>query len=391
MADYNRPRNAPPPGPTQRPRPPGQDCPPATTPADQPKAPSGECEERCPVAKPVLDEPEKCPDPPCHCPPGPTSTTSCLEDLATEETIKVTAGERAKPFKDELVKLIDEAKAAQLLYTQEKYQTLRQEWRKLDTAIVDAIRKLVCTFPCWRCLIECHICPLIYAIRSKEQKLLGGGRLYAEVHSLYDLRYWHERNRDARKAKLDRIGSVLTAWKTPAQTIERILGDNAKIVQAASQTPEALYDIFLRVVPLHLAIAPPAERDWITGIDKQYTDFCPCDDGDPDDCCGPDVGRYSLRQRLAGPQPYLIHPNKYFDIICCLAKQRYLPAKNAWVEAVADWDAVDAEIKRLTAEADPEKLKSFEKEAKAALPKKIDCETYEKEADEPANAGKGAA
>ena len=33
-----------------------------------------------------------------------------------------------------------------------------------------------------------------------------------------------------------------------------------------------------------------------------------CDEGTPDDCCGPDVGILNLRQRLIGPLPYLVDP-----------------------------------------------------------------------------------
>jgi hypothetical protein len=372
--------------PPQRQRPPETHCPPQGPPADQPNPPSGECQPITPPEPPVLAEPKPCEDPPCNCPTTPPSTPNCLEDLINEQSREITEAERAKLFKAELEALVKKAKTAKEEYTLDKYKELRDTWKKRDGEIVEVIRKLVCAVPCWWCLIECHICPLIYAIRYREQKLWGGGQLIAEVHSLYDLRYWHERNREARKAEFERIKAVLAAWEKPVTTIQAVLTETQKILQEANFiAPDAtklIYDMFLRVVPLHLAIAPPADSGYVTGIAKEYTDFCHCDEGYPDDCCGPDVGKPSIRARLIGPQPYLIHPDQYYDVICCLAKQRYLPAKDALAKADADFEAVDAEITRYTAEID-EKLKSLEKDAKAALPKQpIDCDSYEQHDDE---------
>jgi hypothetical protein len=277
-----------------RQRPPENHCPPPGPPADQPKPPSGECQPITPPEPPVLEEPQKCEDPPCNCPTPPPSTPNCLEDLINEQSREITEAERAKLFKAELEALVKKAKLAKEEYTLDKYKELRDAWKKRDAEIVEVIRKLVCAVPCWWCLIECHICPLIYAIRYREQKLWGGGQLIDEVHSLYDLRYWHERNREARKKEFERIKAVLAAWEKPATTIQAVLAETQKILQEANFiAPDAtklVYDIFLRAVPLHLAIAPPADSGCVTGIAKEYTDFCLCDEGYPDDCCGPDVG-----------------------------------------------------------------------------------------------------
>ncbi len=356
-------------------------CPPSVPPADQPRSPTGECQPVEPKTPPELPEPEKCDAPPCNCPALPPDASTCLDDLIREQAREITAAERAKTFKAELEALLQKAKAAKEEYTVERYKQLQSEWKKRDAEIVDVIRKLVCAFPCWWCVIECHICPLIYAIRYREQKLWGEGQLAAEVHSLYDLRYWHERNRDARKREFDRIKLVLAAWENPAETIQGVLDDTKKILQEASfngpDASEFIYTLFFRVVPLHLAIAPPADSGCVTGIAKEYTDFCHCDDGHPDDCCGPNVGKPSVREQVIGPKPYLIHPDQFFTIICCLAKERYLPAKDALAQAEAEYQSVDDEIKRYTTEID-EKLSSLEKDAKAALPRQpIDCDAYQ--------------
>jgi hypothetical protein len=133
-----------------------------------------------------------------------------------------------------------------------------------------------------------------------------------------------------------------------------------------------VFDVFFRLVFTHLAIAPPAASGVTTQIDKKYTEFCDCDKGAPDDCCGPNVGKLTWRERLIGPQPYLIDPNAYYDLICCLVKNRYLPAKDQVALADAAFQNVDNEIKRRKAQID-NALKTFEKDAKGAIPPNIDC------------------
>jgi hypothetical protein len=359
----------------------GQGCkcePDSPGPSDQPKDPGGDCTNLPPDNPPVLKDPEKCvPDPKCECPHPPAVHPTCFDDLIAKEGKEISEGDRAKISKADLEALQAKAKAAAADYTRDKYKKLVAQWVQNDAGIAELIRKLVCAVPCWWCLIECEICPLLYEIRYRQQLLYGDGALYPEVHSLYDLRYWHDRNRYAKKYALDRIKAVLAAWEKPAQTIEKILADNAKLVSDAGKTValdgKLVYDVFLRLVPLHLAIAPPASSGKVTNIAKRYTQFCECDKGKPDNCCGPDVGVLSLRQRLIGPQPYLIPPGKYFDLICCLATKRYLPAKDAWSQAESAFEDVDAQIKRLTGEVD-DKIKSFDKNAKGALP--VDCSDW---------------
>jgi hypothetical protein len=205
------------------------------------------------------------------------------------------------------------------------------------------------------------------------------------VYDLYDLQYWHTRDKAAKERRFNRIKSVLTAWETPAKTIEKALNDNRALIEAAckaicNEPGKAIYDVFLRLVPMHLAIAPPEESNWETKIDKRYTEFCECNKGKPDYCCGPDVGEWSLRQRLIGPQPYLIDPNDYFKLICCLVEKRYAPAKDALSKAVTDLAAVGDRIARYEAQL-TNGIKDFEKNAKAAIPSVIDCCDYERDHD----------
>lgn len=369
---------------------PGHECTPHEDPARQPHPPGGDCAELPKTTPPDPPKPPECPpDPCCTCPPPPTSTSNCLEELIATQAAQITAAEKAKAFKTDLEALLGKAKTAEQEYTRKKYDDLVKQWADQDRQIAELIRKLVCAVPCWRCIIECHVCPLINNLIYAERWLYGDGTLYAEVHNLYDLRYWHDRDREAKQRTFDRIKSVLAVWEKPMQTIEKVLADDAKLIADAgkalgSDAPKVVYDVFLRLVPMHLAIAPPSGSAWTTAIGKEYTQFCACDKGTPDDCCGPDVGEWSLRQRLIGPQPYLIDPNYYFNVICCLVEKRYRPAKDALAEAEVAFQSVDDRIKRYKAQIE-NGLKSFDKDAKGAIPSVVDCCDYESPKGEPAS------
>jgi hypothetical protein len=371
MTDYTQTstgqEDAPPPDPADQPQPPGEKA--------CPELPTGEV--------PTLEDPEKCPEPPCVCPKGPGSDSNCLEDLINDQTVDITAAEKAKAFKTDLEALLAKAKVVKQEYNAEKYDKLLKQWKEQDAEIVELLRKLDCAVPCWRCVIECHICPLLNEMRYAEQRLYGDDAVQMiGVRNLNDLLYWHTRNKDVLERRFNRIKSVLAAWEKPAQTIEKVLADNAKLTSDAnkalgSDAGKAVYDVFLRLVPMHLAIAPPKSTR-VTRIRRIFTDFCNCDSGTQDNCCGPDVGlwSWSLRQRLIGPQPYLIDPNRYMDVICCLVKDRYGPAKAALAKADADLVTTENKIKRARAQID-DGLKSFDKDARGAITSVIDCKKYE--------------
>jgi hypothetical protein len=358
----------------------GEQCTPEDPdPADQPKKPcTTECEKLPECQAPVVPEPEKCAPPPeCVCPPQPSTTSNCLQELIDKAKKGVSEGDRAKQSQADLEALLAKAKIATADYTHDKYKKLIAEWERQDLLIADFIRKLVCAVPCWNCIIECFICPLIYDIRYRNQLLYGDGQRYTEAYSLLDLRYWHDRNRTEKKARLDRIKAVLSAWEKPGATIEKNLADDLNLLNTCSKGLDTggklVYDVFLRLVPMHLAIAPPASSGRVTHIAKQFTEFCECDVGVPDDCCGPDVGILSIRESLVGPQPYLIAPHEYYEIICCLTTKRYQPAKDAWSTAESGFEQVDALITRYTAEV-LDKSKNLAQNARSALP--VSCNDW---------------
>jgi len=365
----------------------GRECPPSPdNPADQPHPPGdgSACCELPATTPPTLEPPTPCPDPDpcCKCPTTPGSTPNCLEELIAKQTTDIAAADQANKFKADLAKLLETTRKASQEYTWDKYESLVADWTKIDAAITELIRKLVCAVPCWRCIIDCHVCPLLNELHYAEKWLYDDGKLYTEVHDLYDLQYWHTRDKAAKDRRFNRIKSVLTAWETPAKTIEKVLNDNKALIDGVGpligpQPGKAIYDVFFRLVPMHLAVAPPKGSNWETKIDKRYTEFCACSQGTPDDCCGPDVGEWSLRQRLIGPQPYLIDPNDYFKLICCLVEQRYAPAKDALSKAETDLAAVGDRIARYEAQFKDGWVKNFETTAKGAIPSVIDCRDYE--------------
>ena len=351
-------------------------------PAPDPNTP-GSSPPRCQPLDPGPRAPKapdlpKCPEP-CCCPTKPGSTGTCLDDLIDEQAKQITEADRAKLFKAELEDLVKKANGAKQEYTKEKYRDLRDKWDKQDAVIADLISKLVCAVPCWWCLIECEICPLLYAIRDTELRLNGDGTLTDKVYSLRDLRYWQERNRDAKREVFDRIKLVLAAWEKPAQTLDKILVDNAKLIEdtkkiLATDSANAVYDVFVKLVPMHLAIAPSGVPSKIL---PEYTKFCGCDVGSSDDCCGPNVGKWTVRQRLIGPQPYLVEPDKFFEIICCLAKERYLPAKDLLALAESDLAKTESDIKRALSDLE-QKKGSVAADFKGKVVNPIDCDKYKR-------------
>jgi hypothetical protein len=367
----------------------GHECPPAVeNPAKQPNPPNHqECDVPVPPGQaPHPEEPSKCPEPSCccKCPTPPGSTSNCLEELVEGQIGDLGAADKAK-FKAELVKILETAKKAKQEYTRDKYDELKDNWIKEDTRIADVIRRLECAVWCWECVLECHVCPLLYDLHKAEKWLYDDEKRYDTVHDLYDKRYWLERERAVRQRKLNRIKDVLKAWESPAASIQKAMDDTRKLLDAietllGTQPGKAVYDLFFRVIPLHLAIAPPAGIAE-TQIDKRYTEFCDCGEWGPDDCCGPDIALRGFRERLLPPQAYIINPDDFFNLICCLVDKKYRPANDDLIDADLQLAKLASEIDRYEKAIGPGWQAEFEKNAKAAIPSVIDCCDYEQKHD----------
>ncbi len=361
--------------------------------ADQPHPQMDQCmdvPEGLPV--PIVPTPEpcdECPPSDCYCQPGSSMPSNCIEDLIATQAKEIAAAEKAKAFKAALEGLLSKAEAARKEYTQDTFERLSKTWSELDAEIAKLLHNLACGVPCWRCVIECHICNRLEDLRIAEQWLYAEGSPYVHANNLYDLQYWLAREKEKKERSFNRVTSVLAAWESPAKAIDKILNDNAKLIADANRAlgsapGSVIFDIFLRLVPMHLAIAPVRGLNWAdpnaawkTKIAKKYTDFCTCDTGAQDYCCGVYLGEPGWRQRLLGWQPYLIDPADLIKLICCIVEQRYGPAKNALAQIDADLTAVTDKIASYKGKL-ANASKSLEADAKAAIPSEVKCHKYER-------------
>jgi hypothetical protein len=368
-------------------------------PAPQPhgKVPGQDCPEIEPYDKKppdLMPEPEPC-ETCCSCPPAPEPGKSCLDDLIRAEAATAAIGEEAKKSKADLEGFLAKMKAASAKYTPETYTALVKRWQDNDKLLCEVIRKLVCNIPCWWCVIECEICPLINAIAADERRLKGTNQLYTTTNSLYDQRYWWWREREIQIEAFDRVNKMMLAWQDPFTTIDAVLKANLADATAANtgkmlgpELNKLLFDVLFRMVPLHLAIAPPVEVA-ATCVQTKFVELCGCDEpASPDDCCGPNVGPLTVRERLIGPQPFLIKPELFPDLICCLATNAYRPAKEALAKASAEFAAVEAEIGSLKTAIDAH-IKSLPVDARIRLGKPIECKDYQPNANGGANGSGG--
>jgi hypothetical protein len=325
---------------------------------------------------PEFKEPDKCPSR-CDCPSEPPSDETCFDTLIKEQNRLVNQADQAKESKAELEEMLKNANTAKQSYTRKIFEDLTDRWLKLDDDFVTAIQTVTCNVKCWWCVIECHICPLLYKIREIETLLEGSGPLITNAYSLPDLQHWHKRNVAARRRVFDRTNEVLKAWNDPAKSIDAALKANEDMLKNLRQKEpvEGLVQVLLEGITRHLAIAP---RPITTKIDKKYIDICvDCDKPAPDDCCGPDVGLPTARQRLITPQAYIVDPNDYLSILCCILTERYRPAKEQLDKAQADLDDVTKRIDDLTASL-VKRIENPLADYRRDIAAEIDCDNYKK-------------
>lgn len=325
---------------------------------------------------PKMPDPESCPQP-CCCPPGPGGDGgTCLDTLITEQSQMADKAALAKDFADELRALQAKIVAARATYTRAKYEALLKDWSEQDNAIGKLADDVACSVKCWKCLLECRLCPLLYDIRALERRLNGTGVFASSVDTLRELAHWHERNRDERQAVVDRIKVVLAAWEDPAKELEDALVANKALIDSvramlSTDAPGAIYTLFVKLIPAHWAIRP---RDQDSKVES-FVEICTCGEVPPDDCCGPDTAAGTSLQRLLPGLPYFVDPNGLAAILCCLVTDRYLPAKNLLAEAHAQFENAKQEVER-TAALIKAKTEALEATFRAELPTPIECKPY---------------
>lgn len=380
-----------------------------TDPASQPPVATLPDDDNCKSLDIGRTAPDRCSKPKCNpccgCPPVPSDKPPCLDKLIKDEADAINKGEQAKKFKADLEALLGKVKAATLEYTADAYKDLMSRWRTEDEAIVCLIRSIQCALPCWWCVIECEICPLINDIRGLELELSGEYLLAGEtppapgtkppcVKSIYELRFWWWREKMRRQALFDHVANVMKAWETPFKTIDGILKANGEIIKTITgalnidQKKEAakyLFDL-VRLVRQHMAIAPVADTtENTTKIERTYVELCCCDKSpELHKCCGVVIRLPTVLDRVIGALPYLIKPELYPELVCCLATKVYQPSKKSAVEADSRYSELDTEVKNSEA-AIAAQIGSLPADAKIRLAKTIDCKDYQ-----PKGGGDGA-
>ena len=363
-----------------------RECPPTTEdPADQPKPPGdgdvrGHRRRPTPPKLPTAGAVSRPTD--CNCPTAPGSTPNCLEDLIAKQADEIAAADEGQGVQGGSRSAARQGEGGQPgLHARQVRRRWSSSGCEQDAEIAELISKLVCAVAVLA--LRHRVLRLPAAQRARTTPSSGStatARCYADVHNLYDLQYWHTRDKDAEGAHVrSHQGRARGLGEAGGDDREGPRRDNATLLDDAATSRSAPQPgkVRLRPVPQARAAAPGdraagSGSKWTTRIDKEYTEFCECDAGEPDDCCGPDVGELSLRQRLIGPQPYLIDPNDYFTLICCLVEKRYAPAKDALERRRRPTlAAVDDQIKRYQgADRRTARQGGFEKDAKARDPER---------------------
>ncbi|MFL9977632.1 hypothetical protein [Paraburkholderia graminis] len=377
-----------------------------TVPASQPPVVKLPADDSCELLSiertaPVLCTRPQC-APRCCCPSVATGKPLCLDNLIRDEAAVINKGEQAKKFKADLEALLGKLKGATLDYTADSYKDLKTRWKTEDEAIVCLIRSVQCALPCWWCVIECEICPLVNEIHGLELELSGEYLLPNETapapaaatttaagttatcfKSIYDQRYWWWREKIRRQALFDHVANVMKSWEAPVKTIDGILKANSEIIKTITsalnidqkkEIGKYLFEL-VRLVRQHMAIAPPASVV-PTSIEKRYVELC-CWDQSPElhSCCGVVIRRPTVLDRVIGALPYLIDPALYPDLVCCLATKVYQPAKRSAVDADSQYADLDSQVKAIEA-AIPAQIGSLPADAKIRLAKTIECANY---------------
>lgn len=161
--------------------------------------------------------------------------------------------------------------------------------------------------------------------------------------------------RDTRRRDYERCKLDLAVWEKPAQTLDKVLSDNQKLIDDASKAMQQpcvgtlLYDVAFKLVPLHLMIAPAAGST----IDPATT------------VCGQTLAQLKdLVAPVAGPLPSLI-PEGEFGNKCSSAIAALKLSMESLARAEKELSAIEAEIARTVAAA--AKGKTIDKDARALL------------------------
>lgn len=268
-----------------------------------------------------------------------TDVEALLDQVAKE----LTAFEAKKlaDLKKELEQVRDKKKTAIEEYSKD-HKLLREKWCAQQQIIERLVASLKCAFPGekWKeILADCLCCRL-----ADEKNLAEKIRQRIKCCRGPKERAWEEKKdlMTAAKARLDTLIAMTT--KIKAQ-----LGDNDKLIDEVKQLlggnsqADALYVMFVKLLPLHVALRPDdvsAECKRF-GADDTVESLCKdvaCPNNYPDDgaCEEKASPTEETKPPARRPVPWILLPEALGDEINCAAED-YRKAKNAAADAEAKY------------------------------------------------------
>ena len=193
----------------------------------------------------------------------------------------------------------------------------------------------------------------------------------------------------AKERRLDRIKGVLAAWEKPATTIEKSRRTTMpRLIETAEQRPgQRPSKAVVRRVPATRADASGDRAAGELGMDDRRSarstrSSASATPASRTTAAVPTSASQPVRQRLIGPQPYLIDPNDYFDVICCLVEKRYARRRTRWARRKSSWPRSSDRIKAPQgAGSSRTDLKKLREGRQGRHPERVDCCDFEKDDD----------
>jgi hypothetical protein len=288
-----------------------------------------------------------------------------IDDLIDSISGTLASAAIQKDLKAELAAFLQKARSAADNYTVHKHRELVKRWEDQDKQIADLITSLKAQ-PGWEKGLS-EICPALFEPIAQLKLQLAGTKAAdppdepaLAKHGLYWKRIWQLGNRDSLKRAYEQQKLTLAAWENPAQSLEKILSDDASLIDEARKTigqqpaPTLPFDLFVKLVPTHLHIKPPAGKTAVLPIDG----VLPGGEAWKVSCSA--AANWLLKEKpsLIEPKDY---PAKYEDVL-----QLYNGAVEKLAAAESELkkteDAIERSVRQIA-----ERLKSADKDAKAAL------------------------
>lgn len=174
-----------------------------------------------------------------------------------------------KTYQAELDGLLQKARGTAQAYDQQKHDELLMRWTEQDDKIADLINRL-CAVGTWTDDFAEKVGPVYLGLKALQKELDDWPISMPDAAKCSRLNCaLHQAWRDARQREYAEQKKVLPVWAQLVASLEKTLDDNDKLIVEAYKTASAANpvqqkalpaDLFTRLVPQHLAIAPAARN-----------------------------------------------------------------------------------------------------------------------------------